>query len=67
MKSKIAGLVKNMGDAVASVADTASSAVDSSLSAAKNSVERASHSALEFGKAAGEAVGDAAQTTSNFA
>ena len=67
MKSTLSGLVKSVGDALASAADAASTAATTSFTAAKDSAERAGHSALEFGKSTGEAMGNAAQATSNFA
>lgn len=67
MKSAFSGFVKNVGDTFATMADAASTAVDSSITAVKESAEKAGELALDLGKSAGEAIGDAAQATSSVA
>jgi hypothetical protein len=67
MKSAFSGFVKNVGDSFATMADAASIAVDNSITAVKESAEKVGELAVDFGKSAGGAVGDAAQATSSVA
>lgn len=67
MQIRLSEFVKNVGNAVASAADVASTAASTSFTVVRDSAERCGHSALEFGKSTGEAMGDTAQATSNLA